>query len=868
MRWAQMGWWRLRAILRRSRMEAELEAEMADHLASEVEELVRRGMPRAEAEREARATFGGRQRIEEECRDARGVRWWDDLRQDAGFAGRLLLKRRTFTALALVTIALGIGATSAVFSVVDTVLIRALPYPQPERLVSAEGIGMRGPFEVARRTSQLGDYAAHQGTRAFTLIPRAGMMPERVKGSEVSASFFAVLGTAPWLGSTFAASDDRPGSPRRVVLSYEFWQQRYGGDRGVVGRPLVLDEVPYEIAGVMPAGFRFPNSETQVWTTMRLDPRVAGEYWGMGGTVIFARLRAGATASALRAELATTVPRIRKMFPWPMPDLWGSELHVVDLREALVGGTRVRGWLLLAAVGTVLLIAIVNVANLLLGQMAARAKEFAMRQSLGATPRRLARQLLTEAGLLALTGGALGLALAYGLVAALRQLLPAGTPRLAEVSVDERVLGFTLVASVASGFLFGLWPAVVALRDRSLGAWRGSRVAGGLITVEAALASLLLVGSVLLLRSLWVVLQVDPGFQAESVVTAEFTPSRAVVSSPARAEAQWEEVRGRLASYPGVRAVAAMNVLPLTPEVKAFAAAIEDHPLPERAPHDVLWSTAVTPQHLDVLGIRLLEGRAFNEADRGGAEPVVLVDRRTAQRYWPGRSAVGRRLKPVYDSAWRTIVGVVEDVRNYGLQGPPEWVQGEVYEPMSQARAHTMPVSLVTRVDGRGAGLEKALAGLVHEVCRTCAVSQVRTMEEVVAGAAAEPRSTAWLMGGFAMLALAMAAAGIYGVVNHGVVRRTRELGIRLALGSSRGRIAGEVLRASMLRVGAGVAMGVTAAWMLTTFITKLLYGVAPHDGWSFAAGPMVLLAVAAGATAGPAWRAARIDPARSLREG
>ncbi len=864
--WGQVWTRRLRAIFRSRRMEEELEAEMADHLASEVEELVRRGMPRAEAEWHARATFGGRLRIEEECRDARGVRWWEDTRQDAAFAWRMLRKQPTFTLLALGTMALGIGTTAAVFSVVDTIWIRPLPYPEPERLLSVEGIGMRGPFMVARESSQLADYAAHQGVRSFTLISRAGTLPDRVKGSEVSGNFFSVLGRAPWLGRTFAAGDDQPGKPRQVVLSYDFWQERFGGRSDVIGRKLQLNELPFEIVGVMPAGFHFPAAESQLWTTMRLDPRVAGEYWGAGGTAIFARMKRGVTLPALRSELASTVVRIRRMFPWPMPDLWGSELRIVELREALIGDTRLRGWMLLTAVTAVLLIAIVNVANLLLGQMAARTREFAMRTSLGASPRRLVRQLLTECLLLALAGGASGLALAYGLVAALRQLLPAATPRLAEVTVDGRVLAFTAIVSVASGVLFGLWPALAPARPMAA---RGTRrVAGGLVTAEAALASLLLVGAVLLLRSLWAILQVDPGIRVESVVAAEFTPSRAVVASAEKAEVQWKEVQARLASYPGVRAVAAMDVLPLTPEVRAFAAAIEDHPLPERAPQYVLWSTAVTPQHLDVLGVKLLEGRGFNDGDRVGAEPVVLVDRSTAQRYWPGRSALGRRLKPVYDSAWRTIVGVVEDVRTYGIHGPPDWVQGEVYVPMSQAQAHRMPVSLVLRLEGSPAPIEKALPGLVHEVCRTCAVSQVQEMRQVVARAVSEPRSTALLIAGFAALALLLAAAGIYGVVNHSVVRRTRELGIRLALGSSRGRIAGEVLRSSLTNVALGIAVGLSAAWVLTRLMTKLLYGVAPHDAGSFVAGPLLLLAVALAASAAPAWRATRVDPAQSLREG
>jgi putative ABC transport system permease protein len=332
--------------------------------------------------------------------------------------------------------------------------------------------------------------------------------------------------------------------------------------------------------------------------------------------------------------------------------------------------------------------------------------------------------------------------------------------------------------------------------------------------------------------------------------------------------ALYEQVRVKLAAYPGVMNVAAMNVLPLTPEISAFAAAIEDHPRPPQEPQFVLWSTAVTPEHLETLGIRLLQGRRFTAADRKGAQLVVLIGRATARRYWPDRNPVGRRLKPVWDKEWRTIVGVVDDVKNYSITGPPGWVDGEVYLPMAQAMSIPQSVSLIVRLGGEPGGFEKRLPEMIKEVCANCAVSKIARMETVVAGAMQAPRSMAWLVGGFALLALALAAAGIYGVVSHGVLRRTRELGVRLALGASSGRVAWLVVGSSLRYTLAGTVAGLSVSWALARWIKTLLYGVTEHDLVSFSIAPVVLVSVTIFASLFPMYRAVTIDPAKSLREG
>jgi putative ABC transport system permease protein len=867
MRWFHVLALRLRAVFGRRRLEREMEAELADHLHCEIEERIARGASPSEARAQARASLGRLEAIKEECRDSRGTAGWEELKRDIAFGLRRLVKKRTFSSMALATMALGIGSTTAVFSLIDAVLIRPLPFPDPQRLFHARDVNTRGPFDMLRANSRLAEYAAFSGVRAFNTAGRD--WPERWKGSEVSANFFRVLGVNPLLGRTFAGGEDQPGKAPVVVLSHWLWAERFASRPEVIGQSLLLDETAYQIAGVMPRGFQYPAPAAAFWIPMRLDPRAIGDYWGSSGISTFARLRPGVGPAEAEAELRAWIPRIRALFPWRMPDEWGQGAGLMPLRDHVVAGARVRSLLLMGVAALVLLIAIVNVANLMIGQMAARRREFILRTWLGATPGRLARQLLAEAAVLAAAGGVLGTTLAFGQLALLKRLLP-DTPRLAEAAIDGRVLAFAAAVSLASGLLFGLAPAWPAFLRRSPAARQPGRSTSGaaLVVTEAAFATILLVASGLLLRSFWTMLHVDPGFRADSVVTAELSPGRAEAVSLGKLLALDERVRARLAAFPGVSSVAAMNVLPLTPETSAVTMAIEDHPRPPEAPQIPLWMTLVTPGHLDTLGIRLLQGRGFTAADREGAPPVALIGRATAHRYWPGQSPIGKRLRPVYQREWRTIVGVVEDVRNYGIAGPPAWVEGEVYLPLAQALAAPRTLALVARTAGRPEDFEGRLPEMVKEVCANCAVSRIARMETVVANAVAAPRATAWLVGGFALLALALAAAGIYGVASHAVLRRTRELGVRLALGAGRRHVAWLVMGATLRNTLAGASVGLAVSWALARGIRALLFGIAEHDLASFALPPVLLVAVAIAAGLAPLCRALRIDPAATLREG
>jgi len=868
MRWMQELLLKIRAVLFRSRVEREMEAEFAAHLDAETRDLIARGLGPSDARRRAAATMGRIELIKDDCRDSRGTAFWEHFRQDALFGLRLLFKNRTFTAMALTTMALAIGSTTAVFSVVDGVLLRPLPFRAPERLYFATFLNLRGHFDVMRSQSKLADYASYMGVQTFNL--RGRDWPERISGSQVSANFFRVLGMAPQFGHDFAPDADRRGVTHTAILSHAFWRERYGGRRDVLGTQMVLNDVPYEIVGVMPDGFRFPSPEAAFWVPMTLDPRAIGDYWGISVCWTFARLHDGVPPQAARSELRAWTTRVHGMFPWRMPDSWGADTTLQPLRDELVAGVRDRSLLLLGAVVLVLLIATVNVANLMIGQTAARRAEFALRVSLGATPGRLARQLLTESFMLAIAGGVLGISLAFGFLALLKQLLPADTPRLAEVFIDRGIVLFAVAVSLASGLLFGTLPAWRArsqnLRPRL--SRMGTRTDAVLVISEAAFATVLLVGAGLLLRSFWTMMHIDPGYRVQSVVTAQLSPDRTTAASLDKTLALFDAVRGKLGSYPGVTNVAAMTQLPLSVELIANSCAIEDHPRPPAAPQFVLWTTGVTPQLLETLGMRLLQGRGFTAADSKDTGLVVLVSRSMAEKFWPGRSPVGRRLRMVWQQDWRTIVGVVDDVKAYTLKGPPDWVDGQIYLPLTQVSAPPQGLALVALVGNDPSAFEQSIPRLTREVCSTCAVSKVARMATVVSAAAAAPRSLAWLVGGFAFIALTLAAAGIYGVVSHGVSRRTRELGVRLALGASPGKVAWLVVRSSLKQVMGGAAVGLAAAWAMAHWIASLLYGIGGHDAFSFLTPPIALVGVGLLASLLPMIRAARIDPARSLREG
>jgi len=861
----------LRAVFQRRRVERELDAELAAHLEAETAELIAAGLSPEQARRQARATMGSLPTISDQCRDARGTAGWDSLRQDVRFGARVLRRSPTFAAVSVLVAAIGTGSAVAGFSLVDQVLFRPLPYPQPERLVQIDGVGgMRGPFETLRSNARLARYAAHQGLTAFTAA--ADPWPERIEGSVVSANFFQVLGAAPILGRTFDEGEDRRGAPRVAVLSHRFWTERFVADPGVLGQGLTLDEHDYKIVGVMPPGFDFPAREARLWIPMQLDPEDQGAYWGASGLWVFARVVDGVGLAQAEAELRTWIPQIRDMFPWRMPDRWGAGAQMVDLKEALTGDARASLLLLFGVVVLVWMAAVVNVGSLVVGHATSRTREFALRSSLGASRTRLWRQLLTESALLAGLGGILGLAVAAGELLVLKRLLPSDVPRLLEASLDVRAVAAAFLATVLTATFLaaastGRGRGAAAAADRSTPPRGARRTNGALVTLEAAFAVVLLVGAGLLLRSLWEVLQVDAGFRVESVVTADLHPDQAGATSPEAGQALFDRVREQVRGLPGVEAVAAVYPRPLSEEVAAVTVALEDHPRPAKDPQLVFWSSAATEGLFEALEVPILHGRSITEADVAESPPVAWVTRATAERFWPGESPIGRRLRPVWEKEWRTVVGVVGDLKNYKITGPPDWVDGEIFLPLPQAVSQPKSLALVFRVAGPVGGLASELRDQAEAVCPGCAVSRFETMERVTARASKAPRSLAWLVAGFAGVALLLACAGVFGVVAQSLEVRSRELGVRVALGASRMRVAWLLLLPSLRQTLVGALIGLFAAWALSGSIRSLLFGIAPTDPIGFLAAPAALCLATAIGCAAPILRAIRTDPAQTLRE-
>ena len=651
MRWLQQLLLKLRAIVRRSQVEREMEAELAAHLEAETRELTTRGLDAAEARRRADATMGRMDLIKEECRDSRGTASWERLKQDVVFGLRLLFKNRTFSGMALATMALAIGSTTAVFSIVDGVLLRPLPFAAPERLYHATDLSVRGHYDVLRSNSRLADHAAHLGVQAFNT--RGQDWPERVQGSQVSANFFRVLGVPPLFGRDFSDGADRPGATRTAILSHAFWRQRYGARRDVLGRQLLLDDVPFEIVGVMPADFQYPSPGAGFWIPMRLDPRAIGDYWGSNACSTFVRLRKGVTPQAAISELRAWTPRVLAMFPWRMPDSWAGGVTLEPMREHMVAGVRERSLLLLGVVALVLLIATVNVANLMIGQTGCKARRVRPCASRwGRRPAAWRASCLRSRCCWPSPAVSSGTLLAFGQLELLKHWLPAVTPRLAEVSIDRTIIAFAAAVSMGSGLLFGLLPAwrarsqnsmAVADGPRSTLSRMGLRTDAALVTSEAAFATILLVGAGPSAAQFL-------GYAARrtrlpSGIRGHGRAQRRAARSCASLDqtvALYRAVQEKMASYPGVTNVAAMSRLPLTSEIAATTCAIEEHPRPPQATQFVLWingGDARAPRHArhpSSAGPRLHRCRSEGLRSRGPCQPIDSAEvLALLQSHWP-----------------------------------------------------------------------------------------------------------------------------------------------------------------------------------------------------------------------------------------
>jgi putative ABC transport system permease protein len=800
---------------------------------------------------------------------------WQDLR----YGLRMLAKNPGFTAIAVLTLALGIGANTAIFSLVDGILLQPLPYARPDQLVSVTGSYPRGAFVAMREQVRALDVATYAEGHEFNLTGRGE--PVRLAGTFVSAELFSVLNALPEKGRTFYPGEDVAGQDHYVILSHALWEQRFAADPTIIGRSIELEGTNRQVVGVMPESFRFPSAKTELWIPLHNDPRAVFEYWAGDYMPVVGRLRRGVAIADARAEIRTFQSRVFALFPWTMPAGWNADVSVVPLQNGMVADVRVRLVLLLAAVALVLLIACANVANLTLSLAATREKEINVRFALGAGRQRIARQLLTESVLLASMGGLLGLFFASAGLSLLRAALPADTPRLADVHINWQVLAFTGGLAMFTGLIFGLAPALQSSRqsqvltDALKSGGRGSavsvsqRLRSSLVAGEVAFAVLLVIAAGLLIRSFWALSHVNPGFRAQQVVTARITPNESFCDDAARCLDFYRDVLEQLRNFPGVTVAALVNTLPLDGRVSKRSFEVEDLNPGEILP--VFWLDIVTPDYFRTMGIALLAGRVFADSDTTGA-PVAIVSAETARRFWPNQNAVGRHVRLLDEKEWRTVVGVTQEVRAYDLrQDVPNWIRGTAYVPYNRTATletrripaeMTVAIRMASDTAQAGAMFRRVVADLNPQV----PVSEVRTMSAVVAEAVATPASTTSLFVTFAGLALLLGMIGIYGVLSFLVSKRTREIGIRMALGAQRRDVLLLIIKEGAKFSFAGLVLGLVGAFAVTRLLASQLYGVSATDPVTYAAVAVAMTVVTLLACYIPARRAMRIDPLVALR--
>ena len=791
--------------------------------------------------------------------------------QDLKYAVRVMGKARTVTLIAAATLALGIGVNTAIFSVVNGVLLRPLPYANADRLVmvwqdlrasGGPATEWTGPSQQVDWKSDTVVFENLASVRGWSASMAGGDMPESLQGEQTTYEYFDVLGVHPALGRDFRDADDVPGAPRVVVLSHGLWMRRFGGDPRVVGRTVPINGESHEIIGVMPAGFR-PVFVTgaALWRPQRMNRVNPSRDLAVNHTV--GRLKAGLTMEQARANLAAFARDLERVHP----DSDAKKgINAVPLQEQQTTGVRMPLLVLQCAVGFVLLIACVNIANLLLSRASGRAREIAVRRALGADRLRIVRQLLTESVVLAVAGGALGVLLGLWGVSALMRLAPPGTPRIDEVTVDGRVLAFAVLLSLATGVLFGLVPAAHAARDRVTGALTqggrsqlgdgGGRARRALIVAELALALVLVAGGGLLLRTFLAMQHADLGFTPDRVLTGFVLPAGTNYRTDPARLAFYDAVLAKTAALPGVKIAALSSVIPLNGDSDANFA-IEGRPEPTRSGDAlVTWYRVVSANYFAAMQIPLTHGRLFVDRE---AAPVVVISETMAKRYWPGEDPVGRRIRLGRMAA--TIVGVVADVR---VRGPREPGRVETYIPYWLDPEAGINVVLKTAGDPHA--LAQPMRRAVKEVDPAIAVAGIATMDEVLADSIGAQRFVATLVAIFGGLALVLAAVGVYGVISYGVSQRTQEIGVRLALGAADRQIFALVVGESLQLAAAGASLGLVLALGTGRAIRGLLFGVGGADALTLAMTAAILVSVSFVAAYVPARRAMRIEPISALR--
>jgi predicted permease len=895
-----MGW--LRRLFSRGRLEADLDEELRFHYENQVADKVRSGIAESEARRLTRIEFGGIEQVKEDCRERRGTMGLESLLQDLRFALRMFARSPGFSAIAILTMALGIGATTAIFSLVDATLLHPLPFPHPEELVRIEDdlpgagatdAGISIPEFKDLQRSGIFQYVVLQIFGSANLT--GASQPSRMQYEGVSPGYFAMLGVKPQLGHTFNPQDQTPGISPDVVISDGLWKRAFGSDPHVVGRSLRADNDLYRVIGVMPPGFRDPGRtvdqrNTEQWAALGFsdDPASTPNRSVRLPLETVGRLKPGLTLAAAQSRLDALAASLRKQFPddYPADSKWSVRL--VPLKENLVGNVRQSLILLFAAVAVLLLIGCVNVANLLLARASARSREMAVRQALGAARQRLVRQLLTESLLLSLPGGVAGLVILFCMKGFLVRLIPESLPRLNDLSINWTVMLFALAASIAAGIIFGLAPARQAGRvdlahtlrmegRGSKGSTLQTRTRRVLVVTEFALSLVLMVAAGLLLRSFWDLYKVPLGFNPQHVMSVQLwlpspnDPKTDIYGTAAQEAVFARELLRRSRLLPGVQeaALGAEPSIPLQHDGNPSPLIMEGRQTQSKQP-PLVERSEVTPQYFHLLEIPVLRGRLFNDGDNENAPLVAVINQAMAETYWRGENPLGKRLKVGRgregiglhaSKSWITIVGVVADARTESLANASV---PQLYLSLYQDTPKELAIFL--RGDLNASAIPKEVRAMVQSVNPELPVYGAKTLNDAVSASLEQRRFSMDIVAAFAITALLLAVLGIYGVISYIVSERTRDIGIRLALGAQRGEIMAMVLCQGLGLAAAGAALGLVGSVIVSHLMAGLLFGVMPSDPLTFVGVTLVLTGVALAACYIPARRAIRVDPMIALR--
>jgi putative ABC transport system permease protein len=882
-------WKRYRDLLR-PRPAEDVSDEVRFHLEMSEREARRAGRSPEQAAADARERFGDVAAVVSELNAIGGARvtrhtraeFFADLKHDVRFALRSLRRAPAFASAGIATVAVAVAANTVIFSFVNALLIEPLPYANADRLVSVEGPIVHSIGEglaLAERATSSIDAVAQYRHRSVTLSDEDAV---RVDGNSVTANLLDVVGAKPARGRWFAESSELPGNGNEIVISDGLWQQRYGRDPDIIGRKLLVDGEPYAVIGVMPPAFRFPTTADQFWVPLTVDRANLPAMWAISTSGFVARLRRGVPLERARTDVAKVVPGMRRLNPmWdPGPD-YGKEMKLEPLQRRLVGAARGPLLLLFGCVGIVLLIACVNVSNLLLSRAAARQRELSIRAALGGGRMRLVRQLLVESLVVAALGGVLAVGLAWLGMQASSAVLPDEVARLGVIRINVGVLAFTAVLTLATGVTFGLLPALRATApghsSSGLASARGAsagaapqRLSALLVVGEISLAVMVAITAGLLVRSFARLRDLTPGFQTTQLAAGRLSPPPASYSDRERVEVLYAGVLDRLRALPGVQDAAMVHNMPLGGAVYGMAARIEGQFEDAKSgfiPY-IDHSLVVTPTFFATIGLPIMRGRGFAVADRNDAPPVAIISQSMAKHFWPSSDAIGQRIGYPFPSPWITIVGIVPDVKLDSLRDTSRMA---VYLPFAQRVVNVrsgaaQDMYVVARTAGDPAALAQSIRGIIASLDRTVAVSEVRTMNEVVSHSIAKPRFTMTLVAGFAVTAVLLGMIGIYGVMSYVVSQRTREMGVRVALGATTNDIYRLVLGRGARLAAVGAGFGVAGAAIAAQSLASFLYGVAPIDPATFVAVPLMFIVIALAASYAPARRATAVDAVQALR--